>query len=484
MAAPAPEDGCPVSSEDEWEEVETPREFDAHGFPVDRIMEELVRATLGAREIRRASAHERRWRESGLTDLAEGRMERARELARGGVPDDLRPSVWKQLASVDEIRSLHPDGYYEQCAKRGSRAKSEATAQIDLDLCRTFPGHRVFETKEGCLLLRRVLAAFAEHDQHIGYVQGMGFVCGLLLIVARYEEEEAFWLLVAFAQRLLPLDYLTPAMLGLRTDQRLMAQILDEHLPRLGAHLDNCGVLPEVYSTKWLLCAYVTAMPVETVLRVWDALFADGNCALFRVALAFLHSHEKALLAMHDQGELLQQLVARARVTVDGQALLALGYSRWLLGAQFSTELLDRLRAQEMPVLLASSLSRSPSRAQSAATNHEKKKKPPAPGPSGERALRYPGCDGAGAKAGESPHFTYVAIRAQPPEPAQGSSAPPPTVAAGAAPGGAHNVPMADFVGIVRRRQPGAGLGACGELPAPAAAHSALLPVASLPAPA
>jgi len=94
----------------------------------------------------------------------------------------------------------------------------------------------------------------------------------------------------------------------------------------------------------------------------------QGNCALFRVALAFLHSHEKALLAMHDQGELLQQLVARARVTVDGQALLALGYSRWLLGAQFSTELLDRLRAQEMPVLLASSLSRSPSRAQSEST--------------------------------------------------------------------------------------------------------------------
>jgi hypothetical protein len=38
--------------------------------------------------------------------------------------------AYLQLAGVDDIRGLHPDGYYAQCAERGSRTKSEATAQV------------------------------------------------------------------------------------------------------------------------------------------------------------------------------------------------------------------------------------------------------------------------------------------------------------------------------------------------------------------
>lgn len=158
------------SSDDEWEEVETPKEYDALGFRADPELEALARAALGGgADGRRQRAHLARWTEGGaLAELEAGRPERARELARAGVPSELRCRVWRALSGADELRALHAPDHFAACAARGAAARTDATSQIELDLARTFPGHRLFETAEGAALLRRVLTAFAQHDAHIG----------------------------------------------------------------------------------------------------------------------------------------------------------------------------------------------------------------------------------------------------------------------------------------------------------------------------
>lgn len=54
--------------------------------------------------------------------------------------------------------------------------------------------------------------------------QGLNFVAGLLLLVAK-EEEKAFWLLKALVERLLP-EYYGPDVPGLITDVRVFAELL------------------------------------------------------------------------------------------------------------------------------------------------------------------------------------------------------------------------------------------------------------------
>jgi hypothetical protein len=46
--------------------------------------------------------------------------------------------------------------------------------QIELDLTRTFPNHKLFSHGEtGIADLRRILIAYSNHNQVVGYCQGM-----------------------------------------------------------------------------------------------------------------------------------------------------------------------------------------------------------------------------------------------------------------------------------------------------------------------
>ncbi|RVW44761.1 Ecotropic viral integration site 5-like [Vitis vinifera] len=154
---------------------------------------------------------------------------------RKGIPDCLRGLVWQLISGSRDLLLMNP-GVYEVArgiVKRGEKDRmvwmgsrndfilidslhilivlmknvlvqqlviyETSASELDIirDISRTFPSHVFFQQRHGPgqRSLYNVLKAYSVYDRDVGYVQGMGFLAGLLLLYM--SEEDAFWLMVA-----------------------------------------------------------------------------------------------------------------------------------------------------------------------------------------------------------------------------------------------------------------------------------------------
>ena len=85
--------------------------------------------------------------------------------------------------------------------------------------------------------MSNVLKAYIIRNPTVGYCQGMNFLVARLLDVLK-DEEMAFWTLCQIIEQLLPIDnYIN--LIGVLVDQKVLEQLIKEHLPRLSDFLDE-----------------------------------------------------------------------------------------------------------------------------------------------------------------------------------------------------------------------------------------------------
>ncbi len=107
----------------------------------------------------------------------------------------------------------------------------------------------------------------------------MNIITSVLLLYT--SEEEAFWLLCAICERLLP-DYYSKKVVGALIDQGVLEDLLAQHLPRVHAHLQALGVLSMI-SLPWFITCYLSAMPFQSAVHILDCFFYDGPRVLLQV---------------------------------------------------------------------------------------------------------------------------------------------------------------------------------------------------------
>ncbi|XP_052503469.1 TBC1 domain family member 8 isoform X2 [Budorcas taxicolor] len=231
------------------------------------------------------------------------RTEKIRKLVAMGIPESLRGRLWLLFSDAVTDLAAHP-GYYGNLVEESMGKCCLVTEEIERDLHRSLPEHPAFQNETGIAALRRVLTAYAHRNPKIGYCQSMNILTSVLLLYAK--EEEAFWLLVAVCERMLP-DYFNHRVIGAQVDQSVFEELIREQLPELAEHMHDLSALASI-SLSWFLTLFLSIMPLESAVNVVDCFFYDGIKAIFQLGLAVLEATAEDLCSSKDDSQALMVL--------------------------------------------------------------------------------------------------------------------------------------------------------------------------------
>ncbi|NP_001288778.1 small G protein signaling modulator 3 isoform 2 [Homo sapiens] len=249
------------------------------------------------------------------------RSEKLRSLVLAGIPHGMRPQLWMRLSGALQ-KKRNSELSYREIVKNSSNDETIAAKQIEKDLLRTMPSNACFASMGsiGVPRLRRVLRALAWLYPEIGYCQGTGMVAACLLLFL--EEEDAFWMMSAIIEDLLPASYFSTTLLGVQTDQRVLRHLIVQYLPRLDKLLQEHDIELSLITLHWFLTAFASVVDIKLLLRIWDLFFYEGSRVLFQLTLGMLHLKEEELIQSENSASIFNTLSDIPSQMEDAELLL------------------------------------------------------------------------------------------------------------------------------------------------------------------
>uniref|UniRef100_A0A8D1DSB6 RUN and TBC1 domain-containing protein 3 n=1 Tax=Sus scrofa TaxID=9823 RepID=A0A8D1DSB6_PIG len=133
-----------------------------------------------------------------------------------------------------------------------------------------------------------------------------GQVAACLLLFL--EEEDAFWMMCAIIEDLLPASYFSTTLLGVQTDQRVLRHLIVQYLPRLDKLLQEHDIELSLITLHWFLTAFASVVHIKLLLRLWDLFFYEGSLVLFQTTLGMLRLKEEELIQSENSASIFNTL--------------------------------------------------------------------------------------------------------------------------------------------------------------------------------
>ncbi|CAJ2679107.1 unnamed protein product [Trifolium pratense] len=242
-------------------------------------------------------------------------LDKLRELAWSGVPDYMRPKVWRLLLGYEPPNSDRKEGvlrrkrgeyldcisqYYDIPDSERSDDEVSMLRQIAVDCPRTVPDVPFFQQQQVQKSLERILYAWAIRHPASGYVQGINDLVTPFLVVFISEyleggiddwsmsdlssdkisniEADCYWCLTKLLDGMQ--DHYTFAQPGI---QRLVFK-LKELVRRIDAapepvtqHIEDQGLEFLQFAFRWFNCLLIREIPFNLITRLWDTYLAEGD---------------------------------------------------------------------------------------------------------------------------------------------------------------------------------------------------------------
>eukprot|EP00949_MAST-11_sp_MAST-11-sp1_P000755 g755.t1 len=193
---------------------------------------------------------------------------------------------------------------------------SKEDEQIRRDISRTFPDSRYIRSPQGQQSLFNVLHSVSIAQEETGYVQGINFIAGIILIEAhsggmepqRVEEESFAILHTILCEPAYGLcGMFSSSMQQLHCGVHIVDKLLESRSPSLSRHFDENGISPVFFLPSWMLPLFSTKLSLDEATSFFEDYLHDGFPLLIRMSIAALTAHEERLLAC-DMGQILMEL--------------------------------------------------------------------------------------------------------------------------------------------------------------------------------
>ena len=209
------------------------------------------------------------------------------------------------IESDNSSMSLTTKKFYSKYIKQ-TLDKEKSINLIDLDIGRTFSSIGVFKNESQLgNALKEILRIFVVSRPDIGYVQGLSYIAGTLLLQMDKYSCYVCFMNIILSPNILPFYRLDEKNIKKRLE--LFSEIFKLNLPKLYNHFQDNEVYPEHYLLEWFMTLFTRNLNIELALRIWDIYMIEGIFAVFKTGIVIFSLDEKNLLSK-DFGEIMNFL--------------------------------------------------------------------------------------------------------------------------------------------------------------------------------
>ena len=261
---------------------------------------------------------------NNFNDFKKNKFHKLKKRTRKGIPDNLRGYAWQILSGVDEF---YKKNLYQQLENEPVDRAIEDIIINDID--RTFPKCQFFKDKYGNRQrkLLKVLSNYSKYNKEVGYIQGMAFICALLLTYM--DEERSFFMLHTLIKKYDLEGIYLPGFRDLKKKFFVLLNLEKKFLPKCYRILQKDEVYPGSYASEWFICLFARNLDFNVLVRIFDTFLLEGFKVIYRFSLAFIKLKEKDLLESKNgiDSTILVMNNCLKNVNVDDLFKVAFGFS-------------------------------------------------------------------------------------------------------------------------------------------------------------